>query len=708
VNVSSKGVRQTVSIPGTGLSHTSFSRRTSRRRQLTSVPHATASAPSAGHSNSGQSFPTPTTKAPLQLRADPATITPLDDAAVITVTKQWAERHASVLGRFITGGITDIDYRDVDRYRATYTIESRRVVVRTEPLARKVKATGVLASPASFDPWAESIAEQLSATRTLATCPTCRGEGRHRCPACAGSGDLLCDACGATGTVISDRSGNSIKCRTCGGDGRRRCPCRDGIVSCDSCNGKGVATVWLEVESTSRVERRTDGDPRFVASGATEEIAANVERIGGAEGTRDTIGSTATALLERPALQVGLNTTADRERRVEVQHEQSAIAVVRYTLAGREGELAIEGWSGNLKAEEGAVAPLRALHSRLWLGAIAAFCASGLLALWFPSRHWYYASSPIAGILALGPFLLPLAVWPFLVYRSRPAQNRDAYASLVALVPAVTIVVAQALLAATGPSLQRAQELAATGHPREAMLEAKASAELGINADKAKVFHDALLLKEVEKNANPSSVWPELAAATFLTEGSRHEAERHALGVTEHRADTLLLAGEYPAVLSFIGSVPMPFRTAASLQERKARAEGKLVETEWATIGNAALLADRVKACQAIQPPLKELGNALSDYASVSAGQIDKACAKADAEEKQRLRLVEAAAAAAQLKAAQAGRAAEARVARNARAWSTAPLSCNDGTLSPSCVCGGSHRGCCSHHGGVAGCSAPR
>jgi hypothetical protein len=469
-----------------------------------------------------------------------------------------------------------------------------------------------------------------------------------------------------------------------------------------------VATVWLEVESTSRVERRTDGDPRFVASGATEEIAANVERIGGAEGTRDTIGSTATALLERPALQVGLNTTADRERRVEVQHEQSAIAVVRYTLAGREGELAIEGWSGNLKAEEGAVAPLRALHSRLWLGAIAAFCASGLLALWFPSRHWYYASSPIAGILALGPFLLPLAVWPFLVYRSRPAQNRDAYASLVALVPAVTIVVAQALLAATGPSLQRAQELAATGHPREAMLEAKASAELGINADKAKVFHDALLLKEVEKNANPSSVWPELAAATFLTEGSRHEAERHALGVTEHRADTLLLAGEYPAVLSFIGSVPMPFRTAASLQERKARAEGKLVETEWATIGNAALLADRVKACQAIQPPLKELGNALSDYASVSAGQIDKACAKADAEEKQRLRLVEAAAAAAQLKAAQAGRAAEARVARNARAWSTAPLSCNDGTLSPSCVCGGSHRGCCSHHGGVAGCSAPR
>lgn len=29
---------------------------------------------------------------------------------------------------------------------------------------------------------------------------------------------------------------------------------------------------------------------------------------------------------------------------------------------------------------------------------------------------------------------------------------------------------------------------------------------------------------------------------------------------------------------------------------------------------------------------------------------------------------------------------------------------CRDGTMSPSCVCGGSLKGCCSSHGGVAGC----
>jgi len=38
-----------------------------------------------------------------------------------------------------------------------------------------------------------------------------------------------------------------------------------------------------------------------------------------------------------------------------------------------------------------------------------------------------------------------------------------------------------------------------------------------------------------------------------------------------------------------------------------------------------------------------------------------------------------------------------------AEAWPQG-LRCNDGTMSPSCTCGGSHRGCCSHHGGVAGC----
>lgn len=58
-------------------------------------------------------------------------------------------------------------------------------------------------------------------------------------------------------------------------------------------------------------------------------------------------------------------------------------------------------------------------------------------------------------------------------------------------------------------------------------------------------------------------------------------------------------------------------------------------------------------------------------------------------------------------RAASAERRALQEQARKQRSWGSARLRCNDGTLSPTCNCGrSSNRGCCSWHGGVAGCSA--
>jgi len=47
---------------------------------------------------------------------------------------------------------------------------------------------------------------------------------------------------------------------------------------------------------------------------------------------------------------------------------------------------------------------------------------------------------------------------------------------------------------------------------------------------------------------------------------------------------------------------------------------------------------------------------------------------------------------------------AAAAAAAQRRTYNASRLRCRDGTLSPSCSCEGSHRGCCSRHGGVAGC----
>lgn len=70
---------------------------------------------------------------------------------------------------------------------------------------------------------------------------------------------------------------------------------------------------------------------------------------------------------------------------------------------------------------------------------------------------------------------------------------------------------------------------------------------------------------------------------------------------------------------------------------------------------------------------------------------------QAQAEKERRAREREARAAAA--------KAAALERQERARSRASAPLQCCDGSLSPSCICAGSHRGCCSHHGGVCGCS---
>lgn len=49
-------------------------------------------------------------------------------------------------------------------------------------------------------------------------------------------------------------------------------------------------------------------------------------------------------------------------------------------------------------------------------------------------------------------------------------------------------------------------------------------------------------------------------------------------------------------------------------------------------------------------------------------------------------------------------RAAQQQHEKAVRRWHNTHVRCSDGSRSPSCTCGGSTRGCCSHHGGVSGC----
>ena len=111
--------------------------------------------------------------------------------------------------------------------------------------------------------------------------------------------------------------------------------------------------------------------------------------------------------------------------------------------------------------------------------------------------------------------------------------------------------------------------------------------------------------------------------------------------------------------------------------------------------------------------PVIELRAALARDQPALAAQQRIAQARAEAEARRQAVAAERERKQAELSAErerkQAERAAERERRREAAAEERANRSsdgllCNDGTLSPSCTCSGSHRGCCSWHGGVAGC----
>jgi hypothetical protein len=144
-------------------------------------------------------------------------------------------------------------------------------------------------------------------------------------------------------------------------------------------------------------------------------------------------------------------------------------------------------------------------------------------------------------------------------------------------------------------------------------------------------------------------------------------------------AATTIMTSAYAAIQGELDSDLASARAETDVSHR--------VELE----NNALMLWTTYLAAQASKEPqpialLK--ANKTRDEALL-ARQAEAARQRAAAEERQRV---------------QAEQRERAREEAAERAQAYRPLLCNDGTQSPSCTCGGSWRGCCSHHGGVSGC----
>jgi hypothetical protein len=683
LNFSNRGTRRTVSIPGTGISHSEMlggpDRQDPGRHRF-----ASPSPPAEPESSRVRVYGS------------------LTDQTASEAVASWARREFPILGRMLPSVVTSIKRDTVERTDVQYTITRRQVVVRAEPLPRKVKPQGPAPNPGDFDAWTD-VEKVLQLDPTIAVCPACDGEGSRQCPQCNGTVEFTCDICAGAGQIISERSGKLVKCRSCGGDGLKRCPCRDGFLQCSGCAGKGVAKVRLAVDEDQRYEGCVSGDVEFQRADLSNISPDSVKTTLVWTGTPTAASSPVQRALRDCPLNPPTLSSHDKVTHVRVETRSSQSAVVSYELAGEVGTVTIQGWSGELKPGASALQPLWILKRRLRRTWVLAFLGCLGLLGWFASRHAYYAESPATANLSLLALLLPVALLPLVAHLARPRPARSALRLTAYSLLGMFLFAMQVVQASTGPDLERAHSLRAAGQLEGARREALSAVEVGRDIKPAKALHDEIQLQLLSGNRNSGSTWLELQNAHFFTDTARRKAQDDAVDQVGEITGALLEKGDYRQSLVILAGVPAHFRDSPRIRERLVSARRLNAEAAAAFITSRQPLEQRIAACEQIRQPIAELATASEPF--TKAVQIERACLALQAEQQRQLRLAEQAQLAERLRAERAAKAEQRRQQAASRAWATAPLLCRDGTLSPSCVCGGSRRGCCSHHGGVAGCS---
>jgi len=635
---------------------------------------------------------------------------PEEAGPAIQTAARWA-RSFLISKRGFEAAVIETKSEPVELIRVRWRGRTRRTVIRQSLTESRVRTVQEPLDPGLVDSWTE-VSESLAArTRQLSRCRACSGEKRVRCPACRGSAVVGCDVCGGSGSTWSQRSSRMIACRTCRGDGTRRCACRDGLLSCGSCGGKGKVEEWLEIveEAFDRVTfagsdtlgkvLSKDSDPgRF-------DSELLVPLIFWRGGTIEEAPADLRGVLRRPAL-VGTRPEEDRLQEVALQIFRSEITTVVYQLGGLSGSVQVQGWDRHVLENDSSRRPFDRRRRSTLQGVAVAVGAGAALAIWYGGRHSFFASAPNYLLLWALALVFGLCIIPLMFWLALPAGGRNRKGAVTAILPALFVALTQTGLAATGgPSLDHARDSAAKGRVEEALRELAACFDLGVQAESAGPFHDQLQLEKVLQVRDPRAAW-QSALLPFLTEAGRQKAQKHAVEVTFKTSAALQERGELAESALVLDAAPVEFRQAEPLVGLRRRVYLDKALPHWKVIGSRReSLADRVAACVAITPHVQALAflPAPPDDPSLTSEEVE---AKCEGLRDQRLRQIERQREAEAREAERARRREEAAQKAAYRRWAYSPLRCNDGTRSPSCICGqSSRRGCCSWHGGVDGCS---
>jgi len=636
----------------------------------------------------------------------------------------------------------------------------RHVVWRSEPYSGRKRPIEPPVQPESVAPWTVEVERLRQESRHIATCDGCLGKGRVDCDTCGGSGRVGCSGCQGHGKVWGTTSAGQqrlLNCKWCRGRGDVVCRgCTRGRVICPLCEGSKKLERWLDVEESTRWDIQIEPDGEITrafrwgadgvpASDAEVEADAKVlarVRSSAVEASNlagmvpdhwieqhwpgiqptlqpgERIRSQQFTLLEVPAVEVtytldnqiaqtidfeGLRMLAPPARTDRLFHQRAArLKAIRRALAVVPAVLAILYLARGSNFHSVEVVGL--------IACLAASCIGVYGALWAATLGRRTARLWLPGVI------LPLIGGTALAFMAEPSAG-----TVRGLIAAGEYEAARRELAALGgPGDPRLAPLYADMQLGETLQAQDWSAAKALAARipegtpqraRATAHVDALLRSAIQAALQLRQF---TEARRLLDETSRELAsgpegrdarKRIELGWAEDclRAENWTCALERAAAAAQLGGGAEAEKlrvSALSAIETKAAdlAKRAAQERERSSRISLARQADALWALWLAQTGAEPTRNVLALRESLA--KDEAAQAKEDArrrarEEKQRLR-----------EERQQKREEERRQrAERRRQRALAPLLCADGTLSSTCTCGRSHRGCCSHHGGVAGCS---
>lgn len=378
-----------------------------------------------------------------------------------------------------------------------------------------------------------------------------------------------------------------------------------------------------------------------------------------------------------------------------------------------------------------------AVRRQLMLGmALLIFLAGVAYLAYYVSRHrWFlqYGLQATAALGALALVLMPMLTAAVIGHFALPIRARRPLQPLMWIGLAATSCGLVAAGSVAGqPSTDEAASALQRGDVARAYLTAVAVHDLGVGAPSvaATIADDAhLQIAKDERSVVRLSIrvqerWYEPTKQQEVLEMLRQRAEDEAKVAFRKRdaptidalaaatkpvpetARTLTaLAASLRADVCLAGRdyrcAAQQARQAAALAPADQEVAATLARTQSTLAANRSAALDAVRKAKRLQERRQAIAGALEAtrqvelLASASPGPSSRELGE------QLTKLNTEIARAEQREREQA----EARESRRMRSRLMAPLRCRDGSLSPSCICGGSRRGCCSHHGGVAGCS---